>query len=76
MIGAILVLLGALITILINTIFIPVYGYAASAWAHLVCYSVMVVLSYAWSRKHYAIPYKTVAILIYIVFFHGLSVIR
>jgi O-antigen/teichoic acid export membrane protein len=68
MIGAILVLLGALITILINTIFIPVYGYAASAWAHLVCYSVMVVLSYAWSRKHYAIPYKTVAILIYIVF--------
>jgi O-antigen/teichoic acid export membrane protein len=68
MIGAILVLLGALITILINTLFIPRYGYVASAWAHLVCYSVMVVLSYAWSRKHYAIPYKTTAILIYIAF--------
>ena len=68
MIGAILVLLGALITILINSIFIPVYGYVASAWAHLVCYSVMVILSYAWSRKHYAIPYNTVAILIYIAF--------
>lgn len=68
MIGAMLVLLGALITILINALFIPRYGYVASAWAHLVCYSVMVVLSYSWSRKHYAIPYKTAAILIYIAF--------
>lgn len=68
MIGAVLVLLGALITILINTIFIPVYGYVASAWAHLVCYSVMVILSYVWSRKHYAIPYKTLAILTYMAY--------
>jgi O-antigen/teichoic acid export membrane protein len=68
MIGAALVLLGALITIVINTIFIPSYGYEASAWAHLICYSVMVILSFAWSRKHYAIPYKTVGILLYIAF--------
>jgi len=68
MIGAVLVLLGALITIVINTIFIPSYGYEASAWAHLVCYSVMVILSYAWSRKHYAIPYKAIGILLYIAF--------
>ena len=68
MIGAILVFFGALITIVINGVFIPKYGYIASAWAHLVCYSLMVVLSYVWSRKHYAIPYKTSAILIYIAF--------
>ena len=68
MIGAALVLLGALITIVINSIFIPSYGYEASAWAHLICYSVMVILSFAWSRKHYAIPYKTVGILLYIAF--------
>ncbi len=68
MIGAVLVLLGALITILINSVFIPAYGYVASAWAHLVCYSVMVLLSYVWSRRHYAIPYKTVTILVYIAF--------
>ena len=64
--GAVLVLLGALITILVNVLFIPRYGYVASAWAHLICYSTMVVISYLWSRKHYAIPYRTGRILAYI----------
>jgi len=63
--GAILVLLGALITVAINAVFIPLYGYIASAWAHLICYSTMVIVSYFWSRKHYAIPYKIGRILAY-----------
>jgi O-antigen/teichoic acid export membrane protein len=65
MIGAILVILGACITVVINTAFIPRYGYVASAWAHLICYSVMVVLSFLWSRKHYPIPYRIGKILAY-----------
>ena len=65
MIGAGLVLLGALITVVVNVVFIPRYGYVASAWTHLLCYSVMVVLSYIWSRKHYPVPYKTGRILVY-----------
>lgn len=65
MIGAVLVMTGALITIVVNVLFIPAFGYVASAWAHLICYSVMVVLSYTWSRKHYPIPYKTGKILFY-----------
>ncbi|MEN8201746.1 MAG: oligosaccharide flippase family protein [Bacteroidota bacterium] len=69
--GAILVLTGAAITILINVLFIPRYGYVASAWAHLICYSTMVVLSYAWSRKHYAVPYRTIRILVYM----GLAIV-
>lgn len=64
-IGAILVILGALITVGINMVYIPKYGYLASAWAHVICYSVMVVLSYIWSRKHYAVPYKIGRILVY-----------
>jgi O-antigen/teichoic acid export membrane protein len=64
--GAVLVIMGALITVLVNTLFIPVYGYVASAWAHLFCYSVMVIVSYLWSRKYYAIPYKIGRILTYI----------
>lgn len=64
--GAVLVLLGALITVVINVLFIPRYGYVASAWAHLVCYSTMVILSYLWSRQHYAIPYRTGRIMAYI----------
>ena len=64
--GAILVLLGAAITVVVNVLFIPRYGYVASAWAHLLCYSSMVILSYLWSRKRYAIPYKVGRIMAYI----------
>ena len=66
MIGAVLVLVGAGVTVVINVLFIPSHGYLASAWAHLICYSLMVSLSYLWSRKHYAIPYNTGRILAYI----------
>lgn len=68
--GAVLVLLGAMITVVVNFLFIPRFGYVASAWAHLFCYSTMVIISYLWSRKYYAIPYRTGRILAYI----GLSV--
>jgi len=65
MIGAWLVIIGALITIVINTLFIPRYGYIASAWAHLICYSVMLLLSYWWSRKYMLIPYDVKTIVFY-----------
>jgi O-antigen/teichoic acid export membrane protein len=64
--GAFLVLTGAGITIMINVLFIPSHGYLASAWAHLICYSVMVILSYLLSRKYYAIPYRVGRILAYV----------
>lgn len=71
-IGAGIVLLGALITVVVNVVFIPRYGYVASAWTHLLCYSVMVVLSFLWSRKHYPVPYKTGKILVYIAIALGI----
>lgn len=67
MIGALLVIIGALITIFINVLFVPRYGYIASAWGHLVCYSVMIVLSYLLSRKHFRIPYDFRKLLIYFI---------
>lgn len=63
--GAILVLIGAAITVIVNLMFVPRFGYVASAWAHLFCYSTMVILSYLWSRKHFPIPYRTGRILSY-----------
>lgn len=71
MIGAMLVTIGALITIAVNVLFIPQYGYYASAWGHLICYSVMVVLSFWLSRRHYKIPYEFKRILLYIVIIVG-----
>jgi O-antigen/teichoic acid export membrane protein len=74
--GAVLVIMGALITVIINALFIPRYGYVASAWAHLICYTTMVIVSYTWSRKHYAIPYQTGRILAYIGFALSIYVIN
>lgn len=67
MYGAVLVIVGAAVTVIINVMFIPKFGYTASAWAHLLCYSLMVVLSYLWSRKHYAIPYRIGRIVTYMI---------
>lgn len=69
--GAVISIVGAVITIAINVIFIPVYGYYASAWATLAAYGSMMVLSYLLGRKYYPIPYN----LRKIAFYLGLSLV-
>lgn len=56
--GALITIIGATITLLINFIFIPRYGYAASAVATLFAYGTMMVLSYQMGKKHYPIKYN------------------
>jgi O-antigen/teichoic acid export membrane protein len=56
--GAYIALIGAALTIGINVVFIPKYGYMASAWATFVVYAVQMVISYFLGQKHYPIPYN------------------
>lgn len=63
--GAYITIAGAIITILINVIFIPYYGYMASAWAHVASYGSMIVISFVLARKHYFIDYELIKILPY-----------
>ena len=39
-------------------IFIPIYGYWASAWATLIVYGVQMVASYVLGQKYYPIKYN------------------
>jgi O-antigen/teichoic acid export membrane protein len=55
--GAYITLIGAAITLLINFIFIPYFGYMACAWATFFCYGSMMVISFIWGQKDYRIPY-------------------
>jgi O-antigen/teichoic acid export membrane protein len=55
--GATITFIGAGITLLINAIFIPQFGYIACAWATLACYGSMMLISYAWGQKVYPVPY-------------------
>ncbi len=74
--GAYISIFGALITLLINIIFIPKFGYMASATATLFAYATMAVTSYNLGKKHYAIPYNLKKIGLYLamsIIFSGLS---
>ncbi len=67
MAGAWITLLGAAITIGINFLLIPRYGYMASAWATFFCYGTMMIVSYQWGQKVYPIPYATKKLIAYFV---------
>ena len=58
---------GAILTLIINVVFIPRYSYMASAWASLIAYASMMVLSYIWGQKNYPIPYNFKKNLAYIL---------
>ena len=64
--GAYIAIIGALITVLINVIFIPTYGYMASAWATMVVYAIQMVLSYVLGQKYYPIPYNVKKFFLYL----------
>ncbi len=64
--GAYIGILGAFITVLLNYIWIPVFGYVGSAWATLICYSSMCIISFVLGQKHYPIKYNYSKIGIYL----------
>jgi len=59
--------IGAILTIILNVIFIPKYSYMASAWISLIAYASMMVMSYVWGQKNYPIPYNLKKNLAYII---------
>lgn len=69
--GAFISLIGALVTLAINFIFIEKYGYMASAWATLAAYATMMTMSYYLGKKHYPVPYN----LRKIAFYSGLALL-
>lgn len=64
--GLYIAIIGAVITIVGNYIFIPHYGFVASAWVTLVVYTLQMLVSYIWGQIHYPIPYNIPRILSYL----------
>lgn len=67
LLGAYVSIGGALLTVLLNILFIPEYGYHASAWATLACYGSMAGASYLLGKKYYPVPYQTLRTGAYII---------
>lgn len=64
--GAYLTILGAIITLVCNYFWIPIYGYAGAAWATLACYASIMVASYFIGQRYYFIQYDLRRILGYL----------
>ena len=72
--GAYITLIGAGITLIINYLFIPRYGYMASAWATFFCYGSMMVISFVWGQRQYPVPYAWKKLVAYMVIVYLLYV--
>jgi len=64
--GAWITIIGAVVTVAVNLMFVPKYGYIAAAWAHVACYLTMVLVSYFVGLRFYPIKYEVNKLLTYI----------
>ncbi len=64
--GAYLSIFGAIITLILNVVLIPIIGFVGSAIATLVCYFSMSAASYFIGKRHFPIPYSLKRISLYI----------
>ena len=71
--GMYISIIGAIITITFNMLLIPKFGFIAAAWATLLAYLSMVVISYVLGQKHYKVPYDVFRVLLYLFVGAGLS---
>jgi O-antigen/teichoic acid export membrane protein len=55
--GMYITLIGATITLVLNTMFIPRYGMYACAWTTLAAYGSMMVVSYFMGQRYFPVPY-------------------
>ncbi|MCF7991157.1 MAG: oligosaccharide flippase family protein [Thiohalocapsa sp.] len=76
LLGAGVAIIGALITIAALWIFVPIYGYEGAAWAHLLCYGAMVLISYLLGRRYYPVPYDLSGVAGYVALGLGLYLIN
>jgi O-antigen/teichoic acid export membrane protein len=76
--GAYIAIGGAVLTIGLNLIFIPILGYVASAWTTFIVYGGMMVTSYLLGQKYYPISYNLKKVFFFLIFaigLYGLSIV-
>ena len=70
--GAFMALVGAAITLILNAILIPLYGYKACAWVTFSAYGAIMLLSYFIGQRHYPIAYELKRIAFYVILAVGM----
>jgi O-antigen/teichoic acid export membrane protein len=70
--GALISIIGAIITLVISIYYLPKIGYIASAWAAFSCYLFMSLAAVVIGRKYYPIQYPFLRIVLYILLTAGI----
>ncbi|MBX2890871.1 MAG: polysaccharide biosynthesis protein [Saprospiraceae bacterium] len=70
--GAWISIAGAVITVALNLILIPKFGYTGAAWVTLTCYTFMCWATWFTGKKHYPVPYPLGRMLFYVAVALGL----
>ena len=65
---------GAVLTIALNFVLIPILGYTGSAWATLACYFMMAALCWWLGERHFPVPYPVGRLLLWLLGAVGLVV--
>lgn len=65
--SALLMSLGAFVTLGLNRLLIPMLGYWGSVWATIASYATMGALCYYWGQRHYPVPYRVGRELLYVM---------
>lgn len=68
-------LIGALVTIALNVVLIPLYSYIGAVATTTTAYLTMIALSLFWGQKYYPIPYHFSKIIRYLVCGIGVSLL-
>ncbi|MCQ2973672.1 MAG: oligosaccharide flippase family protein [Bacteroidales bacterium] len=65
--GIIIFVIGSIITIILNVVLVPIWGYMACAFANNVCYLTMLLITFFWGRKHLPCKYDFKSMILYFI---------
>lgn len=65
--GATLSIIGCVISLLMNILLVPIFGFIASAWAVLVSNLIIMIISYILGQKYFPINYQLKTLSFYVV---------
>lgn len=65
--GTYFTIIGMVITVILNIILIPIWGYVGCAITFAISSFIMMVLCYYYGQKHYPIPYELKSVITYLI---------
>jgi O-antigen/teichoic acid export membrane protein len=63
--GTYIAFVGTTFSLTLNIILVPIFGYIGAAWASVISYFMMMVVSFILEKKYFAIPYDYFSIAFY-----------